>query len=37
MKLDPFYLIVDSANWVERLVPIGVRLVQLRIKERPDS
>ncbi|KQW60561.1 MULTISPECIES: thiamine phosphate synthase [unclassified Ensifer] len=37
MKLDPFYLIVDSAHWVERLVPIGVRLVQLRIKERPDS
>ena len=37
MRLDPFYLIVDSAHWVERLVPIGVRLVQLRIKERPDS
>lgn len=31
-KLDPFYLIVDSANWVERLVPLGVQLVQLRIK-----
>lgn len=37
MRLDPFYLIVDSAHWVERLVPIGVKLVQLRIKERPDS
>lgn len=37
MRLDPFYLIVDSAHWIERLVPIGVRLVQLRIKERPDS
>ena len=33
MKLDPFYLIVDSANWIERLVPLGVRLVQLRIKD----
>lgn len=34
MKLDPFYLIVDSAAWIERLVPLGVKLVQLRIKER---
>lgn len=33
MKLDPFYLIVDSAMWLERLVPLGVKLVQLRIKE----
>ncbi len=23
MKLDPFYLIVDSADWIERLVPLG--------------
>lgn len=34
MTLDPFYLIVDSAAWIERLVPLGVKLVQLRIKER---
>ena len=34
MRLDPFYLIVDSAAWIERLVPLGVKLVQLRIKER---
>lgn len=34
MKLDPFYLIVDSAYWIERLVPSGVRLVQLRIKDK---
>ncbi len=33
MKLDPFYLIVDSAAWIGRLVPLGVKLVQLRIKE----
>jgi thiamine-phosphate pyrophosphorylase len=33
MKLDPFYLIVDSAAWIERLMPLGVRLVQLRIKD----
>lgn len=31
--LDPFYPIVDSADWIERLVPLGVRLIQLRIKD----
>ncbi|QRY65124.1 thiamine phosphate synthase (plasmid) [Ensifer sp. PDNC004] len=36
MKLDPFYLIVDSADWIERLVPLGVKLVQLRVKDRPE-
>ncbi|MBY3102905.1 hypothetical protein HFO61_07880 [Rhizobium leguminosarum] len=36
MKLDPFYLIVDSAEWIARLVPLGVKLVQLRIKDRPE-
>ena len=35
MKLDRFYPIVDSAAWVQRLLPIGVKLVQLRIKEQP--
>lgn len=37
MRLDPFYLIVDSAAWIERLVPLGVRLVQLRIKDMPEA
>ncbi|SOC82049.1 thiamine-phosphate pyrophosphorylase [Ensifer adhaerens] len=37
MKLDPFYLIVDSADWIERLVPIGVKLVQLRMKDQPED
>ena len=37
MKLDPFYLIVDSADWVERLVPEGVKLVQLRMKDVPET
>ena len=37
MKLDPFYLIVDSAAWIERLAPLGVRLVQLRIKALDES
>ncbi|MGH6810837.1 MAG: thiamine phosphate synthase [Methylocella sp.] len=35
--LDPFYLIVDSAAWIARLLPCGVRLVQLRIKNQPDA
>lgn len=33
--LDPFYLIVDSADWIARLLPAGVRLVQLRVKDQP--
>lgn len=37
LRLDPFYLIVDSADWIDRLVPLGVRLVQLRIKERDET
>ncbi|MDE3027308.1 MAG: thiamine phosphate synthase [Paracoccaceae bacterium] len=35
--LDPFYLIVDDADFLERLVPLGVQLVQLRIKDRPEE
>jgi thiamine-phosphate pyrophosphorylase len=35
--LDRFYLIVDSAAWIARLLPSGVRLVQLRIKDQPDA
>lgn len=37
MRLDPFYLIVDSADWIERLVPVGVKLVQLRMKTLPED
>jgi thiamine-phosphate pyrophosphorylase len=37
MKLDPFYLIVDSSAWIERLVPHGVKLVQLRIKDKDEA
>lgn len=33
--LARFYPIVDSADWVARLVPVGAKLVQLRIKDRP--
>jgi thiamine-phosphate pyrophosphorylase len=35
--LDRFYLIVDSAAWIARLLPCGVRLVQVRIKDQPDA
>ncbi len=34
MRLARVYPIVDSAAWISRLAPLGVRLVQLRIKER---
>ena len=37
MTLDPFYPIVDSADWVKRLVGVGVRLVQLRVKDRDEA
>ncbi|WP_090669431.1 thiamine phosphate synthase [Aureimonas jatrophae] len=37
MQLDPFYLILDDADWIERLVPLGVRLVQLRAKGMQES
>lgn len=37
MKLDSFYLIVDDAAWLRRLLPVGVKLVQLRIKDRADA
>lgn len=33
--LPRFYLIVDDSAWLERLLPVGVRLVQLRIKDSP--
>ena len=37
MILPRVYPIVDSAAWVQRLAAIGVRLVQLRIKEQPPA
>lgn len=33
MTLDRFYPIFESADWIERLVPLGIKLVQLRIKD----
>ena len=37
MKLPRVYPIVDRAAWVARLAPLGVRLLQLRIKDQPDE
>jgi thiamine-phosphate pyrophosphorylase len=31
--VEKFYLIVDGAHWLERLLPAGVKLVQLRVKQ----
>jgi len=33
--LDVFYPIVPDARWLARLVPLGVRTVQLRLKDAP--
>ena len=33
--LHKFYLIVDSSDWLERFLPLGLKLVQLRIKDLP--
>jgi thiamine-phosphate pyrophosphorylase len=35
--LDPFYPVLDSAAWLHRLLPLGIKLVQLRIKDRPQA
>lgn len=37
MRLDPFYLIVGDVALMDRLVPLGVRLVQLRAKDMDDT
>jgi thiamine-phosphate pyrophosphorylase len=37
VNLARVYPIVDSAAWVARLSPLGVRLVQLRVKEAPPA
>jgi thiamine-phosphate pyrophosphorylase len=37
VTLDPFYPIVDSADWARRLVGVGARLIQLRMKDKDDA
>lgn len=31
------YPVVDSAAWIAKLLPTGVRMIQLRIKSKPDA
>lgn len=33
MSLDRFYPIFDNTEWLTRLLPLGIKLVQLRIKD----
>ncbi len=35
IQLDPFYPIVPDTDWLNRLLPAGLKLVQLRIKDAP--
>lgn len=37
MSLDRFYPIFDHSDWLRRMLPLGVKLVQLRIKDQPDA
>lgn len=36
-SLDPFYPIVDDADWVARIVGAGAKLIQLRMKSSDDA
>ncbi len=33
MKLDRFYPIFEDASWLRRMLPLGIKLVQLRAKD----
>ncbi len=33
MRWDPFYPVLDSPHWLGRLLPLGIRMVQIRIKD----
>ncbi len=34
--IDRFYPVLPDITWLERLVPLGVRFVQLRLKDAPE-
>lgn len=36
MNFPKFYLIIDDISWLPRFLPLGLRLVQLRIKDKPE-
>jgi thiamine-phosphate pyrophosphorylase len=35
--LDPFYPVVPDSSWVLKLVPVGTKLIQLRIKDQQEA
>jgi thiamine-phosphate pyrophosphorylase len=35
IRLDPFYPILPDTDWLARLLPLGLKLVQLRVKDKP--
>ena len=37
MTLDRFYPIFDHSDWLRRMLPLGVKLAQLRIKDQPEA
>lgn len=37
MSLHSFYPIFDDVAWLRRMLPLGVKLVQLRIKDQPEE
>jgi thiamine-phosphate diphosphorylase len=37
LRLDPFYPILPDTNWLARLLPEGIKFVQLRIKDRSEE
>lgn len=37
MRQFRFYPILENSEWLERMLPLGVRLVQLRIKNEPEA
>src|SRR5262245_64061106 len=34
IRLDPFYPILPDTDWLARLLPLGLKLVQLRVKDK---
>jgi len=37
LSLDPFYPILPDTEWLARLLPQGIKLVQLRVKDKPEA
>ena len=37
MSLDRFYPIFDGPDWLKRMLPLGVKLAQLRMKDLPED